>query len=477
MAVEGNIKVMIIDDDNDDYLIISDYLKNIANHNFKIDWCYNYKTALENICNNSHNIYLVDYRLGAKTGLDLIKEANAQNCDTPIILLTGRGHKELDIVAIQAGATDYLIKADLNSEKLERSIRYALERKEALRALRDNEKKYRNIFERSKDAVFLATDELVFVDANPATSEMLEFDINELKTVSLNQLLTDDATKIKIKNLLRDHEDAIDIEVEINTKNNEKKSCILSFTYQRSGDNKLLVQGILHDITTLKRNEKANLQIQKLAATGRLVRTLAHEVRNPLNNINMSVEQLLDETEDEEEKTYLDIIQRNMLRIDKLIAELLDSSRPTELEFADCSLQEVLEESLAMAVDRLTLQNMKLIKDITAEPLIISADKEKLKIAFVNFFVNAIEAMQPNSGVLQVSLQSAPSGKTVIIKDNGLGISEENLARLFEPYFTTKRNGVGLGLASTLNILQQHKANIDVQSVIDKGTTFTISFN
>jgi len=477
MAVEGNIKVMIIDDDNDDYLIISDYLKNIANQNFKIDWCYNYKAALENICCSSHHIYLVDYRLGAKTGLDLIKEATANNCDTPIILLTGRGHKELDIVAIQSGATDYLIKADLNSEKLERSIRYALERRDAVKALRNNEKKYRNIFEKSKDAVFLADENLMFVDANPATSELLEFEKEELKTISLYRLIADDTTAIKIKNALTNREDGNDIEIEVNTKSLQKKNCVLSFTYQNSGDDKIVVQSILHDITTLKRNEKANLQIQKLAATGRLVRTLAHEVRNPLNNINMSVEQLLDEAPDEEEKTYLDIIQRNMLRIDKLIGELLDSSRPTELEFAACSLQEILEEALTMAKDRLILQNMKLITNIATTPLIISADKEKLKIAFVNFFVNAIEAMQPNDGVLEVSLYNNAGGKTIKITDNGYGISEENLARLFEPYFTTKRNGVGLGLASTLNILQQHKANIDVQSTIAKGTTFTISFN
>ncbi len=93
------------------------------------------------------------------------------------------------------------------------------------------------------------------------------------------------------------------------------------------------MQGIVHDITNLKKAEKATLQIEKLAAAGRLVRTLAHEVRNPLNNINLSVEHLREETaNDENGSTYLEIIQRNSNRIGALITELLNSSRPAEMK-------------------------------------------------------------------------------------------------------------------------------------------------
>jgi signal transduction histidine kinase len=121
-------------------------------------------------------------------------------------------------------------------------------------------------------------------------------------------------------------------------------------------------QGLMHDITNLKRAEKANLLLEKLGATGRLVRTLAHEVRNPLNNINMSVEQLLQTNEPtlEESPMFLDIIQRNSKRIGDIITELLDTSRPTDLVFESRTLQSIMDESMAEALDRITLQHVNM---------------------------------------------------------------------------------------------------------------------
>ncbi len=98
---------MVVDDDEDDFFIISDYIKDIDGNQFKIDWCNNYDKAVEHLCKNQHQLYLVDYRLGNKTGLDLLKHAEEQKCEAPIVLLTGKGNKTIDIQAMQFGATDY----------------------------------------------------------------------------------------------------------------------------------------------------------------------------------------------------------------------------------------------------------------------------------------------------------------------------------------------------------------------------------
>jgi len=110
------------------------------------------------------------------------------------------------------------------------------------------------------------------------------------------------------------------------------------------------------------------------------------------------------------------------------------------------------------------------------EPCLIMANKEKLKIAFLNIIINAVEAVPVLTGELSISIDSTREHHLVTIKDNGCGIPEENISRLFEPYFTSKRNGMGLGLAATLNILQSHKATVDVTSALKLGTTFTITF-
>jgi signal transduction histidine kinase len=233
----------------------------------------------------------------------------------------------------------------------------------------------------------------------------------------------------------------------------------------------------MHDITELKKAEKATLLAEKLAATGRLVQTLAHEVRNPLNNINLSLEQLHHEIgQADDAEIYMEIIQRNSKRISDIITELLNSSRPAEMSFQSKPLQVILDESIAAALDRITLQKVKLQINYTPQPAFVKADSEKLKLAFLNVIINAVEAMPEDTGVLTITIESDKESQIVKIRDNGSGIAEENLSKLFEPYFTSKRNGLGLGLAATLNILQVHKGRIEVTSELNKGTQFTITF-
>jgi PAS domain S-box-containing protein len=472
------VRILIIDDDKDDFLITSEYIQNIDSSKFQIDWCYNYKQALEQMKSNQFDLYFVDYRLGAKTGLDLIKDARELKCEEPIVLLTGKGNQAVDRSAMEAGAADYLIKTELNSEKLERCIRYSLERSASLKALKSNERKYRSIFEKSKDAVFLATRELQFIDVNAATMELFDYSSQEIQNLKLYDLM-DDKEDIELLSMqINEFGDVDDMEVELITKHREKKYCILSVS-QETADNtgNAYFHGIIHDITQLKKAEKVTLQVEKLAAAGRLVRTLAHEVRNPLNNINLSVDQLQQEIEEEANtRVYLDIIQRNSHRIGGIITELLDSSRPAEMFMEKCALQEILDESIASALDRIILQKVKLQVKYVDKPAYIWADKEKLKIAFLNVIINAVEAMVGKEEQLDITIESQPLQHIVKIKDKGVGINEEDLSRLFEPYFTSKRNGLGLGLAATLNILQSHKAKIEVTSALSEGTLFTISF-
>src|SRR5215211_7051112 len=184
-----SVRILIIDDDEDDFFITSEYLKQIEEYKLTIDWCYKFNDAVQHLSKHAYDMYLVDYRLGAKTGLDFLKEAAKFGMEEPIVLLTGKGNKEVDIEAMQMGATDYLIKTELTVDKLERCIRYALERTSYLKALRENEKKYRNIFELSKDAVFIADKSLLFKDFNQATSDLLGHPKEELLNMSVYSVI------------------------------------------------------------------------------------------------------------------------------------------------------------------------------------------------------------------------------------------------------------------------------------------------
>ncbi|HEY8388349.1 MAG TPA: ATP-binding protein [Parasegetibacter sp.] len=472
------IRVLIVDDDEDDFFITSEYINQITNARFEMEWCFKYNEALQRMLNKQYDIYLVDYRLGIKTGLDLLKEAINNNVEEPIILLTGKGSQSVDREAMQVGAVDYLVKTELNSEKLERCIRYAIDRADAIKALKAKERKYRSIFEQSKDAVFLAGSDLVFKDVNNATLDLLGCTTEEVLHHSLYDFLTEHSSSDYVRHKMRENKEVDDLEIELRNKKGETRYCILSASFIPEITDVIYVQGIIHDITNLKRAEKATLQAEKLASAGRLVRTLAHEVRNPLNNINLSIEQLQHaEAVDSDHDQYMDIILRNSNRISALINELLQSSKPAEIIMEKVSLQSVLDESISSALDRVTLKKINMKIHYPNEEIWIMADREKLKIAFLNIIINAVEAMKEGDGMLNILLWESNDEYRVQIKDNGSGISEENLGKLFEPYFTSKRNGMGLGLASTLNILRSHKATIEVDSEIGSGTTFTISFS
>ena len=394
-----------------------------------------------------------------------------------MILLTGKGSNEIDIKAMQAGAVDYLIKSELTTEKLERCIRYALGRYEFIRALRSNEQKFRSLFEKSKDAVFIADENLVFKDINPATTVLSQYRKEELKTLSLYDLIANTKDKNFITKQLLTLGEVSEKEMDLLTKNKEKINCIISVSREKDSKGNYYMQGVIHDITTLKKSEKATLQSEKLSATQRLVRTLAHEVRNPLNNIYLSLEHLVPEIKEEDTKFYLDIITRNSKRISSLITELLDSSRPTEIELEQIVLQTVLDESIAAAMDRINLKRIALDVQYTSAEAVIMGDFNKLKIAFVNIIINAIEAMKEDEGKLLININEDTLNYYIHFRDNGMGISEENIIKLFEPYYTSKPSGMGLGLSSTLNIIRSHGAFIEVNSIQSLGSTFTITFN
>ena len=246
-----SVRILIIDDDEDDFFITSEYLRQIEEYNLKIDWCYKFSDAVQHLQKQSYDMYFVDYRLGAKTGLDFLREAVKLGVEEPIVLLTGKGNKTVDIEAMQMGATDYLIKTDLTVDKLERCIRYSLERTAYLKALRANERKYRSIFELSKDAVFIADKNLIFRDMNQATCELLGASKEAILHQSLYEFIPDEMQKKLLEKMLYEEGEVNDLELEFQQKSGDRKACIFSLTAPLDSTGHIYYQGLIHDISLL----------------------------------------------------------------------------------------------------------------------------------------------------------------------------------------------------------------------------------
>jgi C4-dicarboxylate-specific signal transduction histidine kinase len=133
-----------------------------------------------------------------------------------------------------------------------------------------------------------------------------------------------------------------------------------------------------------------------------------------------------------------------------------------------------MEESIQTTKDRTSLNGITISFDFPRRPCLINANAERLRIAFINILVNAIEAVQPNIGKISIQIHRDEDKYVIDLADNGCGIPAENLGSLFEPYFTSKKNGIGLGLAATMNIIKSHSGEIEVESYPDKGTHFKI---
>lgn len=261
------------------------------------------------------------------------------------------------------------------------------------------------------------------------------------------------------------------------------------FTYNQENKAKIEADGkaekyredLEKNILKLKEtnNELQELRsIEKFAATGRIARTIAHEVRNPLTNISLATEQLQEAMEQyPDSKDLLNMIGRNANRINGLVSELLNATRFVQLDFRKININQLMDETLESAKDRIDLSNTRVEKQYSSDPCIVAVDVDKIKLALLNIIVNALEAMEKGKGILRIKTKRAGEKCVVEINDNGMGMDEDTLQKLFEPYFTGKTNGNGLGLTNTQNIILNHKGNIKVYSRPGEGASFVVSLN
>ncbi|MGB7843913.1 MAG: ATP-binding protein, partial [Salinimicrobium sp.] len=236
---------------------------------------------------------------------------------------------------------------------------------------------------------------------------------------------------------------------------------------------------LVRNITDKKSTQKALLKAEKLSIQGEVARTLAHELRNPLASIGMVSEVLnkkLDPSQSEEFKTYFNILTRSTKILNNLISNLLNASHYTPSVLEKHDLAEIVDATLLKASDRIYLAGIKVLRNYQG-PYPILADKEKLEIALLNIIVNASEATSPGEGVVEVEITKNATDFVLRISDNGHGMDPEQIDRLFEAFYSNKSTGMGVGMSSVKNILEEHDAPIKVDSKPGEGASFRIFFH
>ncbi|MCV9385445.1 ATP-binding protein [Reichenbachiella ulvae] len=352
--------------------------------------------------------------------------------------------------------------------------------KEATMEVQSRENKYQRLFEESIDGIFFVDHDFYFLDANEALIKGFGYTLEELKQMSFSLLFESSEEFENWRGQLQSVGRNEEFEVTLIDRVQGMKYCLVNCVSIYDADSKQdNYIGVIRDMTKRKKAELQLLRAEKLSMTGKLARTIAHEVRNPLTNLSLALEQLKDEIDEQVEDAdlYFTIISRNTERIGKLISDLLNSSKPKELQLEKQALNPLVREALDLVRDRLHLQSMSLVEGYADDLPDLSLDTDQLKIALTNLFINAIEAMKEEQGQLKVATYWFEDKICLEIGDNGQGISKVDQHQLFEPFFTGKKEGTGLGLTTVQNIVHSHQGSITMDSELGEGTTFYIYFD
>jgi signal transduction histidine kinase len=223
----------------------------------------------------------------------------------------------------------------------------------------------------------------------------------------------------------------------------------------------------------LNQNLEKLKQAERLHAAGRLSASLAHEIRNPLESISGAASLLNRGTErDERFFDCLEIIDKESQRLNRLLAHFLQFASPRALRLQRADLREIIQSSAALLAHQ-PRKGVEIRTEIQSPLAEIECDPEKLKQVLLNLIVNAIQAT-PDSGNVTISAGSTTKAVLIEVRDEGIGLSPEQLNHIFDPFYTTKENGTGLGLAISANIVAQHGGHLTAAQNSDKGSTFRI---
>ena len=472
------IRILLVDDDEDDFVLTRDILDEIEMFQYELTWEPSSRHAISQINESAFDICLIDFRLGENDGISIISDAVKNEIEFPFILLTGKGDTEIDIRAMKEGAADYLVKSEITPQLMERSIRYALNHTKAIKQVKEGERKFRQLFERSIDAIYICDCAHNLLEVNPSLEKLLGYSNEEIQGKNMRDLFLHSSDSDRFTRFLSSKGQITSLEATFATKDDQRLICQLNSVARTDyAKNIIGYQGILRDITLFKKAARDLLMAEKLSVTGKIARSVAHEARNPLTNIQLATVQMRDEITDKDSEMsfMLDIVNRNADRINQLITEMLNSSKPKNLKKEKLSMNELIGESIKLVKDRFILKGIKLSQDLDPEIEKLLVDKEQIKVALINLMINALEAMEEDKGILHVSTLNLDSSIEFRITDNGSGISKEELKKLFDLFYTKKAGGMGLGLTSTLSVIQSHGGSIDVSSTLNVGTTFIVS--
>lgn len=472
------------------------------------------------------DLVLLDLTLPDSSGTDSVKRTRKQLPGVPIVVLTGYDCDTLAAEALQEGADDYIVKGSMDAQHLLRSLRYAVERDHARKALESSRHFLRSTLDALSTQIAILDETGTIIEVNDAWRGLQQathsYQVHCARGINFLDVLDaaaarQDATSAEAARCIRA------------VMKGERAEAYLEFSSQlpgmdgwyilrvtRFGGQEIRVVVSIDDMSERKRTEQKLadvykelkeshdklksaqaqlIQAAKMESVGRLAAGVAHEVKNPLAILQMGVEFMGPRNTDESGKAVLEDMDEAVRRAYTIINGLLDFSAPTRIERKKENVGDLVRESLHLVSHEMAKHGVRCETCGFEENIFAPLDHDKITQVFVNLLMNAVQSM-PDGGDIKVSadvqLLTVPGGDvgyratdrfrlddsilTLTFEDTGSGVTDEALGKLFDPFFTTKPvgQGTGLGLSVTKSIVELHGGTIAITNRKTSGARVTV---
>ncbi len=332
-----------------------------------------------------------------------------------------------------------------------------------------------NILQNMADAVITTDKEGIITIFNKSSEVLCSISAEEAIGKNISQIF--DGKLDIIYNSLTNRESLRNTEIDVDCKKRGKRILSVNTTFATNKTDELdAFTAVIRDLTEVRKMESQIKQREKLSAMGELASGVAHEIKNPLNSIYMIGQRFRKEFKPEENvteyKSLTDALISEVQRVNKIILQFLGFARPPKLKLTEVSSKILINELRAL-IGSQAIEKGITFEIIEKNEVLLKIDYDQMKQAFLNLLQNSIDATPP-AGHLKLKIITNSNKAVFEIEDTGKGIAPENLSKIFNIYFTTKQDGVGLGLSMVQQIISQHNGNLFVESQLGVGTKFIV---
>ncbi len=354
------------------------------------------------------------------------------------------------------------------------------ERRKAEEALRESEEKFRNMFETSRDFLYIASLDGKILEYNRSGRDFFGYSDEEILNLNLRDLYAYPEEREKIVKKVMSEGSVENYELRLKKKDGTPVDVLLTVVARRDGDGNVIgLQGTVKDVTQMKRLELQLVQSEKLSGLGTMISGVAHELNNPLTAIMGNAELLLrDSTIPRNIVNALEVIYKESDRAARIVSGLLTFAREHRSERRTININDIILESYKLREYHLKTSNIEVKLSLSPGIPLTHTDPYLLQQVYTNIINNARDALiEKGGGALTIRTYDRDNVLFTEFEDDGPGIKKENLKRIFDPFFTTKDvgKGTGLGLSMAFGIINEQGGTIDVESELGKGAKFTVT--